>query len=245
MTPGVLAALSAGVVVAFTVEASLGFGATVITVALASSVLRLPLSEVLPSFVPVNLALSLFLAFQNRRDADLRLLLLRILPAMLVGLPLGMWAFSALPESLLRRTLGLFLLALSAPLLFLRAREPTPLPRVLSLGLLGLAGVLHGAFATGGPMVVYVLSRSPISKATFRATLSCLWALLALVLLARWVLTGTLTRSTLLLSAELLPAMAIGLVLGNVIHGRVDERRFKVFVNGMIFVFGLILLLRS
>ena len=245
MTPGVLAALFAGVVVAFTVEASLGFGATVITVALASSVLRLPLSEVLPSFVPVNLALSLLLALQNRRDADFRLLLRRILPAMLVGLPLGMWAFSALPESLLRRALGLFLLALSLPLLFLPARAPTPLSPALSLGLLGLAGVLHGAFATGGPMVVYVLSRSPISKATFRATLSCLWALLAVVLLGRWALTGTLTRSTLLLSAALLPAMVMGLVVGNVIHGRVDERRFKVFVNAMIFVFGLILLLRS
>lgn len=245
MTGVLLAGLSAVVVAAFTVEATLGFGATVIAVALASSVLRLPLGEMLPSFVPVNLALSTLLAARSFRDADWRLLCLKILPAMLVGLPAGMWAFSSLPEAMLRRGLGAFLLVLSAPLLFLKAREPKPLAPALSWGLLGLAGVLHGAFATGGPMVVFVLSRSPVSKATFRATLSLLWALLAVVLLARWTWSGTLTMSTFTLSAQLLPAMLIGLVVGNVIHGKVDERRFRLFVNVMLFVFGLLLLVRS
>jgi hypothetical protein len=243
--PSTIAALSAVVVVAFTVEAALGFGATVIAVALASSVLRLPLAEVLPSFVPVNLALSTLIAFRSRRDADLRLLGLRILPAMLLGLPLGMWAFASLPESMLRRALGVFLLVLSAPLLFLPARAPKPLSPAVSLGFLGLAGVLHGAFATGGPMVVYVLSRSPASKAVFRATLSLLWAILAVVLLLRWTWSGTLTRSTFVLSAELVPAMAVGLLLGNVVHRRVDERRFRLFVNVMLLVFGVLLLVRS
>lgn len=236
---------------AFTVEAALGFGATVIFVALCSSLLRLPLADVLPSFVPVNLVLSALIAARSRRDADLRLLFLRIFPAMLVGLPFGMWAFSRLPEATLRRALGVFLLSLEAlPLVFRdragkQPREPKPLPAAASWGFLGLAGVLHGAFATGGPLVVYVLSRSPVGKATFRATLSLLWALLALVLLGKWTLSGNLTKSTLVLSAQLLPSMLVGLFVGEVLHRRVPERHFRGFVNVMLIVFGVILLVRG
>ena len=247
MTPLALVGLSAVVVAAFTVEAALGFGATIVFVSLSSLALGLPLGEVLPSFVPVNLVLSALIAARSRRDADLRLLFGRIFPAMLLGLPLGMWAFSRLPEATLRRALGVFLLVLEALPLLVRDRDrvPKPLSTPVSWGFLGLAGVLHGAFATGGPLVVYVLSRSPIGKATFRGTLSLLWALLAVVLLSKWSLAGNLTQSSLVLSAQLLPSMVVGLLVGEVLHRKVEERHFRGFVNVMLGVFGVILLVRG
>jgi uncharacterized protein len=232
------------VAAAFTVESCLGFGATILTVALASSVLLVPIGELLPSFVPVNLAMSTYIAVRCLRDANLRLTFTRILPAMLLGLPVGMWAFSSLPELWLRRGLGVFLILLSAPLLFLPPSEQKPLKPASSLAFLGLAGILHGAFATGGPMVVYVLTRSGLGKAEFRATLAVLWAILAVILVGRWVFDGTLTSAGLVVSAEMIPPMLVGYALGNAIHGRVDEKRFRVSVNAMLLVFGLLLFVR-
>lgn len=251
MTPLTLAGLSAIVVTAFSIEAALGFGATIVFVSLASLMLRLPLGEVLPSFVPVNLVLSALIAARSRRDADLRLVFGRILPTMLVGLPIGIWAFSRLPEAMLRRALGVFLLLLELLPLVFRDRDRDrdapvpPLSPAASFGFLGLAGIVHGAFATGGPLVVYVLSRSPLGKAAFRATLSCLWALLAVVLLTKWTWSGSLTTSTLVLSGKLLPSMVVGLIVGDVLHRKVDERHFRGFVNAMLLVFGLILVARG
>ena len=182
---------------------------------------------------------------RERRAIDRRLLFGRILPAMLLGLPLGMWAIATLPEVTMRRALGIFLLVLEVPPLVLAARTQRPLGAATSWGLLGLAGVLHGAFATGGPVVVYVLSRSELGKATFRATLSCLWAILAVVLLARWGSSGELTTASFTLAAKLVPALLGGLVAGNWLHGRVDEGRFRTFVSVLLLVFGVLLVVRG
>lgn len=243
MSVETLAALAAVVALAFTVESTLGFGATVITVSLGS--LFLPMQSVLPAFVPVNLCLSLVLAARNARHADLRLLVTRIVPGMLLGLPLGMWAFSSLPEPVLRRAFGVFLLLLSIPMLLGGKGATNPLSRGVSFVLLWLAGVIHGAFATGGPMVVYVLSRSDVGKTAFRATLAFLWAGLAVVLVARFAWGGFLDRERALLSAKLLAPMLVGLVVGNALHGRIAEATFRKAVNGMLLVFGVILVVRG
>ncbi len=238
-----LVALVAVVALSFAVEATIGFGATVIAVSLGS--LFLPMQWVLPALVPVNLCLSLLLLAKNARHVDVRLLAARVVPSMLLGLPLGMWAFSALPEAVLRRSFGVFLLLLSVPMV-LGARAATrPLRGWVSTSLLACAGVIHGAFATGGPLVVYVLARSEAGKAAFRATLAALWAALAVVLVARYAWGGYLDRERALLSAKLVVPMVLGLVAGDALHGRIAEPSFRKAVNGMLLVFGAILVVRG
>jgi uncharacterized membrane protein YfcA len=234
-----IAALAVVVLAAFVIETALGFGATLISVALGSVLLPIPL--LLPVLVPLNLALSTTLAVRYRREVDVRFLFMRLLPLMALGLPIGMFVFQSADPSLLQRLFGAFLVVVSlAELWRMRrgAHEPPPLSRAFEIAMLFAGGVVHGAFATGGPMAVYVTGRVITDKGRYRATLCLLWVVLNVVLLASYAMEGRVDAASLRLSAYLAPACALGLALGEVAHHRVPVAAFRVLVFALLALAG-------
>lgn len=233
-------AFAAIVALAFSVEATVGFGATLIAVALG--VHLFPLGTLLPVFVPLGLVVSSWLALRGRSFVDRRLLLARILPWMVAGLAIGQLIFESAPHEILRRVFGGFVVALAALELFRLARgiegEPAVAPRAATPALFG-AGVIHGMFSTGGPLLVWALGRSLVEKRSFRATLACVFLVLASLLTLSFAWNGRLGAHTLPATAALLPVLAVALGAGEWAHHRLDERRFRVLVYGLLLAAGL------
>jgi uncharacterized membrane protein YfcA len=223
------------VALSFAVEATTGFGATVI--ALALGVHLFSLGELLPVFVPLGLFVSSWLALRGRADVDRRLLLARILPWMGLGLAVGLVIFEFASHELLRRVFGAFVVALAGLELarIARARESEPAlsPPAATAALLG-AGVMHGMFSTGGPLLVWALGRSLPSKRAFRATLSCVWLVLGTTLTVAYAMNDRLDGQTLRATAALLPVLGVALAAGEWAHQRLDERRFRVLVYALL-----------
>lgn len=241
-----LVALCAIVAGAFFVEALTGFGSTVLTVAFGAQLL--PLEELLPAVIPVNLALSTTMVLRHGRHVDRRLLLREVLPLMGLGFPVGFFAFAQLTgggDALLKAAFGALVTLLAATELLRARRPPRPLPRRAAPALLALAGVVHGAFGSGGPLLVYVLSRRGLDKATFRATLSTVWLVLGVVLLAGYLSQGLVTRGTLTVSAALVPSLAVGLLLGERAHARVDAATFRALTLVLLLAGGALLVARN
>ena len=92
------------VLVAYTIEAITGFGSLVIALALGA--LLLPVPELLPVLVPLNVLMSGFLTWRNRQHIDRALLLKVILPLMLGGTLLGYLLQNGLADNLLKLLLG-------------------------------------------------------------------------------------------------------------------------------------------
>jgi len=234
------------VLLAFTIEAALGFGATIVTVTLAALVA--PVEVVLPAFVPLNILLSLRLVWKYQDQVRWELLLRRVLPLMALGMPLGILAFAELDPQLLVRVFGGFVVALALLEVLLHpAPEPPPgggLGGPFPVVLLVLGGVVHGAFGTGGPMVVYVTGRLLTDKGAFRATLSALWLVLNTILVGSHLLGGRWNTDTLMLSATFVPALFLGLVLGQWLHNRIPAERFRRVVFGALTLAGVVLLVR-
>ena len=119
------------------------------------------------------------------------------------------------------------------------------LRRTVRLGLLGLGGVAHGLFGTGGPMIVYVVRRRLPDKRAFRSTLAVLWLVLNAALLANFASAHLYTRQVahtgLAIAAVILP----GLVLGERIHRRLDPARFERAVWIVLLLAGIALAIRS
>lgn len=240
--------LLAGIVfVAFLVEAAAGFGSVV--VAMTVGALWWPVPQLLAWLVPVNLVLSVYLVLRGRGALDWRFLGRRLLPLMAVGLAVGTLVASRANEAAwLKPAFGVFVVGVAAWQLRRALSvhgEGAPLsPPLRAVALLG-AGVIHGVYATGGPLAVFVSARELKDKASFRATLSALWVALNSLVLPRLVLQGEITATTLGTSALMLAPLGLGIVAGEWVHHRLDERRFRVAVAALLLLAGGVLAVSS
>jgi uncharacterized protein len=242
--PAVVAALVAIVLLAFVAEAAIGFGATVITVTLAA--LFLPLPSVLAAFVPINMALSAWLVVRNRRQLRLDVLLHELLPAIGVGVVVGLVVFRWQRLDAFALAFALFVVVLSIVEL---ARGQTgsqpPLGPSARRALLGLGGFVHGLFGTGGPMIVYVLQRRGLDKGAFRATLALVWLVLNSALVVNFVSLGLIGRASASLSATFALALLPAMWLGERLHHRLSARRFQLAIFSLLLAAGLALFVRT
>ncbi|MCS6858495.1 MAG: hypothetical protein NZM37_12335, partial [Sandaracinaceae bacterium] len=111
MSVGAFFLIFGSVAFSFAIEAALGFGATLI--ALALGVLWIDARLLLPPLVFWNLVLSLCLWWKGRKKVHWGWILKEVTPWMLLGLPVGVFGFRMLPSSLLVRIFGGLVLMLS------------------------------------------------------------------------------------------------------------------------------------
>lgn len=172
----------------------------------------------------------------------------KLLGFVVVGLPVGMWMASAMPEGPLKLVLGVFTLGVSIHGLI------HPMPAEVGedglsgwkggamTALLPLGGVIHGAFGAGGPLMVVYCARALPDKSLFRVTMSLLWLVLNTILISRWVAAGSLTIDILRVAAVCVPFTLAGLALGAPAHYRVDELLFRRVVYAVLMAAAAVLL---
>ncbi len=227
--------------VAFVTEGAIGFGGTVIAASIGAQLV--PLDELLPAFVPVNMALSAYLLATGSGSVQWRFLLREIAPAVVIGAAIGLALFHLPAKTALALAFGVFVTGLAALQLLRPATRP--LPSGWRFGLLGLGGIAHGLFGTGGPMIVYVTRRRVDDKRAFRATLALLWLSLNCALLVNFVSLGLYTRDTVDTGAAIALTVIPGLVIGERIHRALDASRFERVVWILLLVAGAALAIRN
>ncbi len=241
MTPTTLVGLAVIALIAFTTEGAIGFGGTVIAASVGAQLL--PLEQLLPAFVPLNLILSGWLLLRGRDAVAWRLLLVEIGPPVVVGAAAGLALFHLPAKGLFALVFGVFVAGLATLQLIRPADQP--LARAWRLGLIALGGVAHGLFGTGGPMIVYVTRRRLPDKRAFRSTLAVLWLTLNIALLANFASAGLYHRSTLDTGLVLALTIVPGLWLGERLHHALDAARFERAVWMLLLGAGAALAVRS
>ena len=232
------------VLVAYSIEAITGFGSLVIALSLGA--LLLPVGQLLPVLVPLNVLMSGYLVWRNRRHIDWALLLKVILPLMLGGTLLGFLLQHWLPNSALKLLLGLLIIWFATRELWRirRGLQAAAHPRWLNRLLTLAAGVTHGLFASGGPLLVYAMAGTTLNKSRLRATMLCVWfslnSSLSLLLLIEGRLLPALPRLL-----WFLPLLLAGVLIGEYLHHRVDEQNFRTWVYSLLTVTGLLLVMQT
>lgn len=230
------------------VQTITGFGSMLLAVTLGAQLM--PIDRVLTLALPLSLLQTTYIVLRHWRSIQWRLLLARILPAMGLGMLVGFWVAAHAPDAGLKRALGALVFALAARELWrLVPRrggvvQPRKLPAALVWGVMWMAGVIHGVFATGGPLLVYVTSRIGLDKHAFRATLTGVWLVLNSVLIARFAAAGRFNWEIGESVLWLAPAILVGIFLGEKLHKRVNEERFRMAVYTLLLAASLVLLLR-
>ncbi len=232
------------VLLSFTSQALSGFGSIIIAVALGSNLY--PIKELLPILVPLDVVINGYLVIRYHSRVDVPFLVKRVLPSMSVGFIAGVILFSLLESSILKGMFGVFVVIISARELFLTLRRsgPREISSVSRAAYLILGGFIQGVFASGGPPVVYAVSRSIQDKTDFRSTLAAIWLSINSVLIVAYVVTGRMTLETIKHSALLLPVVLVGIIIGEVLHRYINEKHFRIVIFCILIVAGLSILVQ-
>ena len=233
--------LLAGVIffAAHLVSTTTGFGSNVLGLPLLALVVGLEPGK--QSLIVLGAVLYTYMTLRWWRRVDGRELAFIFLVTG-VGLIVGMTAAAHLDRRMSTIVLALFIIAVGMRGL-LNTAPDVRAPKWAAQVLLFLGGVVHGAFTTGGPLLTVYCRRALPHKSVFRATLAVMWLLLAIGLIVGWTLQHAWDPRTLRVSLIGLPFMIAGLVAGEHLHHRVDERGFRAAVNLTLIATGVILLL--
>jgi uncharacterized protein len=160
------------------------------------------------------------------------------------GIPVGIYAVRHLPAQPLFIALGVVLVVSGATRL-LPAGAKLKWPGWLLNGLLVAGGIVHGAFVTGGALVVVYAQHALAEKDTFRGTLNAFWVILNAVLIADLFRDDHPIGS---LAPLLLWAIPLILVTTWVAHRtarRLPQEQFARLVAALLVVAGIVTAARA
>ncbi len=225
---------------AYTVRGIAGFGSGLIAIPLLA--LSFPLTLVVPLVVLLDFLGSAGQGFRNRAQVSWRDLA-PLLPFTVAGVLAALFLLDALDATLLRRALGVFVLAYGiwqlSPLPAIRTTRLSAVP----YGVLG--GLVGTLFGTGGPFYVIYLSMRGLDKVALRASFAAWFIIDGTMRLTGYAVFGFLDRDTLLKAALSLPFAALGLFMGGRIHTNLSQDTFRRIISVLLLISGCGLLLKD
>jgi uncharacterized protein len=242
--PSIIQFILFGVVVLAThfLEGITGFGCTAL--ALPFCILIVGIKLAVPTLVILAWILALYIVIIDFKNIVWKEFL-RIISFVGIGLPIGMVIYSYLPETLLKKLLGVLMIIVALRGLYLCFGGTSKLklnPIVLNI-ILFFGGIIHGAFGTGGPFIIIYAANAIPKKSNFRATLCALWLTLNTVIITKNIATGAINRNVLILLLVCLPFLFAGMLIGNKAHNKVDDKLFIRLVYAVLLLSGIFMLI--
>lgn len=228
-------------------EAITGFGCTVIAVPFVTALLGLKQGIMIVTILAWILAL--YIVVTNLKHVKIKHTFL-ILALMIPTLPIGMYIFRYVNPSLFKKGLAIFIIFVSIlnlyKLLMKRENENEEVTtlskkdKITSTLALLFGGVVHGAISSGGPLVVIYATKVLKDKKDFRATLCSVWFTLnSIIIISYFFNNPGFTFTTFKNTLTQLPFLFVGIIIGEMIHNKVNARTFSIIVFALLLLTGI------
>jgi uncharacterized membrane protein YfcA len=214
-----------------------GFGFALVTVPLMSIALGPKEAVVLSALF--GLLSNMGVGIRHRDEIEVSLVR-RIVAGALVGMPLGLVVMVVVPPEPLKVAISLVVLGSVA--LFARGWVIHDPPHRVDVLTGVFSGILNTSVGISGPPVVMNLQGRRLAKGPFRASAASVFALSGVVALVLFAVAGQIHPDTLVAAAVALPAWPLGWFVGDQLHHRFDEDRFRSLVLVLLVVTALIAL---
>ena len=231
------------VVAAYAVRGGTGFGSAAAMPLLA---LVVPLKVLVPVWTLLGVASSITIVAHDYRQIAVREML-RTVPAGLIGIAAGLYAFKTFDTRTLTLGLGALVICYGCWSLWTTTRPNTK--ATTSRAIAPAAGFLGGFVGTTfGTMasIFYAIYFDAIrlAKAHFRATMSAMMLTLSIIRGAGYFAVGEFGREALIAFAFAFPLMLLGIFIGDRFHADMPELTFRRAVSVLLIVSGAALLMK-
>ena len=218
----------------------------------AGTVLAMPFALYLVGYdtaVPVlnllGLLSGVYVCISAYHDIDFSMLK-RILLCMVPGMGIGVLMIRLLADhvKMLPALLGVIVIMLGINgLCHLVTKRKQQSDRFDSL-LLWTAGIVHGMYVCGGPLLISYLTRKIKEPGQFRATISAVWIFLNGILLVSEIMQGKWNTAAVQGSLAALPAFLAGMLVGSALQKKMSKRVFMTITYSLLVVSGISLFMK-
>ena len=188
-------------------------------------IILLPPRVVVPLLLLHGTVTSAIILFETRKRVELR----RIWPLMLAGVagvPLGTRLLLAWDAHTLKVFIGV-VITLSALAFLLGFRREFRNEKLACAPVGFVSGVLKGSVGMSGPPIVLFFANQGVEKGAFRANIALYFTTLNAVTVPAYLMTGLMTRTVATYAALSLPMLALGMMAGVRLAGRIREGLFR------------------
>lgn len=184
---------------------------------------------------------SIWIIFISYKDIDWKEVK-KILVFMIIGVALGMKLFTLLPLGFLLKIYAFFIILMALKGIFVKGEIQTP--KWVLIGVILLAGVVHGMFVSGGPLIMIYVAKKLKSKSSFRATLAVVWIVLNSYLAFSHYNQGVFTPENIKLLWMSIPPFAFGMIAGNILHYKMSQASFLKLSYILLSISGMALIVK-
>lgn len=227
-----------------------GFAGTVLAMPFGLMLVGYPVAKPILNVLAIISGVYVFAG--NHKSVDWKELK-KIVLVMAVGMLCGFFIkdLFAGREQILYKLLGVFVVVLAIQGLWKEFRPQPQQPRTeaaktgrFDLILLPLAGVVHGIFVSGGPLLIGYLTRRVKDKNVFRATISTVWVFLNTIILIDDIRAGLWTASLVKTQLVSIPFLLVGMYIGGRLVKKMSQPLFMKLTYILLFISGLSLFVK-
>jgi len=173
----------------------------------------------------------------------------KIVAWMAAGILAGIWiqGLFAGQEGVLQKLLGVFVVFLAFQGIWKTYRPQKEDDGKISPAtalFLPAAGIVHGIFVSGGPLLVSYLTKKKLDKVAFRATISTVWVFLNSIVLIDDIWTGLWNLSLLKIQIIAIPFLLAGMIVGSKLYAKMSQQLFMKITYVLLLISGVSLLIK-
>lgn len=214
-----------------------GFAGTVIAMPFSIMLIGVDQAKVILNIL--GLLASIYIVATNRKYIIFKEIK-KIIPIMFLGVILGQYIYSIFPLKFLLIFYGVFIILIALKGLFIKKEYKTS-EIVLAL-VIFMAGIIHGMFISGGPLLVIYAVKKINSKEYFRATLAPIWIVLNGYLLINQYFTGIITKELAILLIYTIPSLVLGMIIGSILCKKLSQKTFLKISYVLLLISGIALI---
>ena len=205
-----------------------GFGATVLALPMTISIIGIQSAK--PMLTILGFLQCLLVAIKQFKNIDFSQVK-KVVSIVIIGMVFGILLYNMLDQNLLIFILSIFMIVISIKgflelfgFTFKNISNP-----ILNI-ILFIGGIIHGAFVSGGPLLMIYSSEKMKVKETFRATMSMIWVILNGILIIESILSNTYTTEIIGYTILTLPVLFLSVFVANKLSSKVNQRFFSFII---------------
>jgi uncharacterized membrane protein YfcA len=168
--------------------------------------------------------------------------IVKVVVLMLIGMVAGMYLYSILPLSFLLKVYAVFIILIAIKGILVK--EEKNIKEWILILIVLAAGIIHGMFVSGGPLLmIYILKKSE-NKSVFRANIATVWIILNSYIAFAHYKQGLYTSENIqILGLSIIP-LVIGTIIGNILHHKISQKNFLYLSYVLLFISGVALVFK-